>query len=103
MPSVSASASVDLVETAHLTFSAADGEIVFGALKGFIDVRYGNTRDGAACAEFSCTRTVMLPAGSPPHFHDHENAGRDAAGLGDATRERRSKGRTRMSRDPAPN
>ena len=44
---------LDLVETAHLTFKgAADGEIAFGALKGFLDVRYG-TRDGSACAEFS--------------------------------------------------
>ena len=31
---------------------AADGEIAFGALKGFLDVRYG-TRDGSASAEFS--------------------------------------------------
>src|SRR6202023_2819198 len=30
----------------------ADSEITFGALKGFLDVRYG-TRDGSACAEFS--------------------------------------------------
>ena len=44
---------LDLVETAHLTFKgAADGEIAFGALKGFLDVRYG-TRNGSACAEFS--------------------------------------------------
>jgi hypothetical protein len=44
---------LDLDETAHLTFKgAADGEIAFGALKGFLDVRYG-TRDGSACAEFS--------------------------------------------------
>ena len=44
---------LDLVEEAHLTFTgAADGEIAFGALKGFLDVRYGS-RDGAACAEFS--------------------------------------------------
>jgi hypothetical protein len=44
---------LDLVETAHLTFKgAADGEIAFGALKSFLDVRYG-TRDGSACAEFS--------------------------------------------------
>ena len=29
---------LDLVEEAHLTFvSAADGEIAFGALKGFLD------------------------------------------------------------------
>ena len=41
---------LDLVETAHLTFKgAADGEIAFGALKGFLDVRYG-TRDDSACA-----------------------------------------------------
>ena len=33
---------LDLVETAHLTFKgAADGEIAFGALKGFLDVRHG--------------------------------------------------------------
>ena len=44
---------LDLVETAHLTFKgAADGEIAFGALKGFVDIRYG-TRDGSASAEFS--------------------------------------------------
>ncbi len=44
---------LDLVEEAHLTFEgAADGEIAFGALKGFLDVRYGS-RDGSACAEFS--------------------------------------------------
>ena len=44
---------LDLVETAHLTFKgAADGEIAFGALKGFLDIRYG-TRDGSASAEFS--------------------------------------------------
>ena len=28
------------------------GKIVFGALQGFLDVRYGS-RDGSACAEFS--------------------------------------------------
>ena len=44
---------LDLVEMVHLTFKGtADGEIAFGALKGFLDVRYG-TRDGSACAEFS--------------------------------------------------
>src|SRR5580692_10790976 len=44
---------LDLVEEAHLTFEGkSDGEIAFGALKGFLDVRYG-TRDGSACAEFS--------------------------------------------------
>ena len=44
---------IDLVEEAHLTFEGkSDGEIAFGALKGFLDVRYG-ARDGSACAEFS--------------------------------------------------
>lgn len=44
---------LDLVEEAHLGFEGAtDGEIAFGALKGFLDVRYG-ARDGSACAEFS--------------------------------------------------
>ena len=44
---------LDLVEEAHLTFTGASGgKIVFGALQGFLDVRYGS-RDGSACAEFS--------------------------------------------------
>ena len=44
---------LDEVEEAHITFQAgSDGEIAFGALKGFLDVRYGS-RDGSACAEFS--------------------------------------------------
>ena len=44
---------LDLVEEAHITFrGASDGQIVFGALHGFLDVRYGS-RDGSACAEFS--------------------------------------------------
>ncbi|MCP4385708.1 MAG: hypothetical protein GY798_30585, partial [Hyphomicrobiales bacterium] len=44
---------LDLFEEAHLTFGRDKfGEIVFGALKGFLDVRYG-ARDGSACAEFS--------------------------------------------------
>ena len=44
---------LDLVEEAHLTFGGkSDGEIAFGAPKGFLDVRYG-ARDGSACAEFS--------------------------------------------------
>lgn len=44
---------LDLVEEAHLAFQGkSDGEIAFGALRGFLDVRYG-TRDGSACAEFS--------------------------------------------------
>lgn len=30
----------------------ADGEIAFGALRGFLVVRYGS-RDGSVCAEFS--------------------------------------------------
>jgi hypothetical protein len=41
----------DLVEEAHLMFEGqSDGETAFGALKGFLDVRYG-ARDGSACAE----------------------------------------------------
>jgi len=44
---------LDLVEEAHLTFEGrSGGEIAFGALKAFLDVRYG-ARDGSACAEFS--------------------------------------------------
>jgi hypothetical protein len=44
---------LDLVEKAHLTFDGdGGGKIAFGALKGFLDVRYGS-RDGSACAEFS--------------------------------------------------
>ena len=43
---------LDLVETAHLTFEGETGEIAFGALKGFLDVRYG-ARDGSPLAEFS--------------------------------------------------
>jgi hypothetical protein len=44
---------LDLVEEAHITFKGSwDGEIIFGALTGFLDVRYGS-RDGSACAEFS--------------------------------------------------
>jgi hypothetical protein len=45
---------LDLVEesASHVPGCAADGEIAFGALKGFLDVRYGS-RDGSACAEFS--------------------------------------------------
>jgi hypothetical protein len=44
---------LDLVEEAHITVTgASDGKIVFGALQGFLDVRYG-ARDGSACAEFS--------------------------------------------------
>ncbi len=44
---------LDLVEEAHITFTGASGrKIVFGALQGFLDVRYGS-RDGSACAEFS--------------------------------------------------
>jgi hypothetical protein len=47
---------LDLVEEAHITFQgSSDGEIVFGALTGFLDVRYGS-RDGSACAEFSWER-----------------------------------------------
>jgi hypothetical protein len=44
---------LDLIEPAHIAFEGGmDGVFVFGAVKGWLDVRYG-TRDGAACAEFS--------------------------------------------------
>jgi hypothetical protein len=44
---------LNLVQEAHVTFQgSSDGEISFGALRGFLDVRYGS-RDGSACAEFS--------------------------------------------------
>lgn len=44
---------LDLMEPAHITFEGASGgELVFGAVKGWLDVRFGS-RDGAACAEFS--------------------------------------------------
>lgn len=49
---------LDLVEEAHLTFKgSADGEIAFGALKGFLDARYG-TRDGSD-ARHSRGRGIM--------------------------------------------
>jgi hypothetical protein len=41
---------LNLVEEAHLTLEGkSDGEITFGTLKGFLDVRYG-VRDRSACA-----------------------------------------------------
>ncbi len=44
---------LDLVEPAHISFKGtSDGELAFGAVKGWLDVRYG-TRDGSPCAEFS--------------------------------------------------
>lgn len=44
---------LDLIEPAHITFEdRSDGELVFGAAKGWLDVLYGS-RDGRACAEFS--------------------------------------------------
>ena len=44
---------LNLVEAASITFHGpSDGEIVFGAVNGVLDVRYG-PRDGSACAEFS--------------------------------------------------
>jgi hypothetical protein len=44
---------LDEIEEAHITFhGGSDGEIVFGALSGSLDVRYGS-REGSACAEFS--------------------------------------------------
>jgi hypothetical protein len=44
---------LDLIEPAHITFEGEhDGSFAFGAVKAWIDVRYG-ARDGAARAEFS--------------------------------------------------
>ena len=37
----------------------SEGEIAFGALKGFLDVRYG-AREGSACAEFSWKGTMRM-------------------------------------------
>lgn len=53
---------LDLVDEAHLTFHGkSDGEIAFGALKGFLGARYGAT-DGATIAEFSWKGTMrMIP------------------------------------------
>ena len=56
---------IDLVEKAHITFhSAADGEIVFGALKGFLDVRYvpAMARLAPSSPGKAPTRTIPLPA-----------------------------------------
>lgn len=48
---------LDLVEEAHITFTdKSDGEFVFGAVKGWLDVCYGS-RDGSACAEFFLGRS----------------------------------------------
>ena len=50
---------LDLIEEAHLTFKgAADGEIAFGALKGFLDVRYC-ARGGSACGRPSRGEDMM--------------------------------------------
>jgi hypothetical protein len=44
---------LDLVEPAHITFEGGmDGVFVFGAVKGWLDLRY-SAPNGAACAEFS--------------------------------------------------
>ena len=44
---------LDLIEPAHIAFEGEhDGSFVFGAVKAWLDVRYG-ARDGSACAEFS--------------------------------------------------
>lgn len=44
---------LDLIEPAHIAFEGGtNGVLVFGAVKGWLDVRYG-ARDGAACAELS--------------------------------------------------
>jgi hypothetical protein len=66
---------LDLVEPAFISFTTADGAFVFGAVKGWLDVRYG-TRDGSACVEFSWEGT-----------NDADQAcGRGWASLGTAAR-----------------
>ena len=58
---------LDLVEEAHLTFEGkSEGEIAFGAPKGFLGVRYG-ARDGSACAEFHGKGTTRM---TPPAVAD---------------------------------
>lgn len=44
---------LDLIERAHVTFeNDNDGDLVFGAIKAWLDLRYGEP-DGAPLAEFS--------------------------------------------------
>lgn len=43
---------LDLVGPAFISYSPQDCAFAFGAVKGWLDVRYG-TRDGSACVEFS--------------------------------------------------
>ncbi len=43
---------LDLLSPAFISFGTQDGAFAFGAVKGWLDVRYG-TRDGSACVEFS--------------------------------------------------
>ena len=53
---------LDLVEEAHLTFAGkSDGEIAFGALKGFLDVRYGAREGSAARSSRGKGTTRMTP------------------------------------------
>jgi hypothetical protein len=73
---------LDLVEEAHLSFKgAADGEIVFGALKGFLDVRYG-TREGSACAD---SRGSDETKTTPPAVADGPPSAPPAASSGIST------------------
>ena len=53
---------VNLIAEVHLTFKgAADGAIAFGALKGFLDIRYG-AHDGSA-ARSPGKRSLLARAG----------------------------------------
>ena len=65
---------LDLVEEAHLTLTGeANGEIAFGALQGFLDVRYGS-RDGADDNDPACGRgwVALGSAGRlVGHFYIH--------------------------------
>lgn len=53
---------LDLVEQAHLTYKGkSDGEIAFGALKGFLDVRYGPAMDRPARSSHGKGTTTTIP------------------------------------------
>jgi hypothetical protein len=105
---------LDLVEQAHLTFKGkSDGEIAFGALKGFLDVRYG-ARDGSACAEFSWEGhddndptwgrgwAMIGTAGRlVGHFYIHNGAAKANRTLGEVSRPHMSRCPTSVSKQTA--
>lgn len=73
---------LDLVEEAHLNFKGAtDGEIAFGALKGFLDVRY--SRGTARPAQNSRGKDRTRP--TPPAVADGPPSAPPAASSGIST------------------